>query len=236
MVSVLDTPTTQEWPEQGGDSVLSFESAFPAPSEAADVSGTKRTFDAGAYLYRQGYSRSALYRIVSGVVRQTIRRGDGQHDLVEFAMAGDVIGLGFLEQHGTTAQAILKTEVVEIPLDALDALTHREPGVEERLRAAIDVEFAVLRDRAVTSGLSKPIVRIAAFLLAISDMSKRESGREIIVPDDLKSGYVAETLQMSLDCLADGLQQLEARGLIERTDGGLKLKQIPVLEVLAETG
>lgn len=198
------------------------------------ISGETKTFAAGEMIFEQGARRTHFIRIEKGAVRHDYCHDGGNRKLVEFAFAGDAIGLGFLEQHVTSAQAMVETEVVFLPMSSVEACARADANIEARLAAAIDIEFAHLRDRALRSGVGKPVERIAAFLLAVSSMAAREGGEACKIPDTLGCGYVAGMLSMSVDGLADGLKKLERRGLVKITDKGLELRNIPALEMLAD--
>ena len=55
-----------------------------------------------------------------------------------------------------------------------------------------------------------------------------------VITDSLKCGAAAGHLGMSLDALAQQLAELEARGLIETCDKGLRLLDVDALERLVD--
>ena len=98
-------------------------------------------------------------------------------------------------------------------------------------------EFDKLRDEAVESGRGKPLVRIAAYLLAISSINQQEGRPVDIVGDDFECGFVAECLGFEIDELAMHLVELSRRGLIELCPlRGLRLRDLDGLVKLGETG
>jgi CRP/FNR family transcriptional regulator len=193
-----------------------------------------RLLAVGETLFQQGEPRSHVYRVESGALRHTIRHDDGRQDLIEFALAGDMIGLGFLERHATTAQALLETRVTLVPATEMDDLARDDPTVERRLSEAIDIEFAELRDRAVRSGHARPMERLAAYLAAVASIDASEGRSGNVIAGAPACRYVADTLGMSIDCLADALLKLEHRGVVRAGAGRLEVLNRPALEMLAE--
>ena len=55
-----------------------------------------------------------------------------------------------------------------------------------------------------------------------------------MIEDSWRCGVIADLLQLDLDDLTAILIELERRGLVETTAGGLHLKDIPALEGLAD--
>src|SRR2546425_292785 len=90
-----------------------------SPSSAVP-SGPVRTLATNEVLFREGGARAALYLIENGSIctlRKRIHRPD---EVIEFAFAGDVVGLGYLKQHIYWARAAVETRVRNLPLDAID--------------------------------------------------------------------------------------------------------------------
>ena len=65
----------------------------------------------GTILFKLGDQRR-LYRVERGAVCHYIRWTNGRHDVIEFAFPGDIIGLGHLSTHVSTAHAMVETVAV----------------------------------------------------------------------------------------------------------------------------
>jgi CRP/FNR family transcriptional regulator len=119
-------------------------------------------------------------------------------------------------------------------------LAASEPVNDEALRAkaevgaSVDREVALLRDALVHNSEPPPSERIAALFVTLSRCNGYEGRAADIITDSLKCGVVAGYLNMSLDVLAGELAELESQGLIESAASGLRLKDLPALEKLAD--
>jgi CRP-like cAMP-binding protein len=79
----------------------------------------------------------------------------------------------------------------------------------------------------------RPLARVAALLLSISQNNRYEGRDAKTVPDALTSGFVADLLGVDIGTLAALLVDLRRRGLVEGgPDGTLQLKDVEGLQQL----
>lgn len=186
----------------------------------------------GSTVFEPGEQRR-LYRIESGAICHYLRTANGQHEVIEFAFPGDIIGLGRMPSHVSTARAMVETDVCVITDVDLDRALTNDSRLFFKLAEAIDCEFDYLKSRSLNADLLPPIRRLANFLLAIASINVSEGREALIVTDDVSSGYVAEQLQMSIDTLAMELMRLRQSGLLDVSDKGLRILDTAALETLA---
>ena len=106
-----------------------------------------------------------------------------------------------------------------------------------RLDDEIEREFASLRQKHVEAGLGKPLVRLAAFLVAVSRHNALEGRDPNLVDDTLNGAVIADYLGMRLDVLAWALMKLELRGLVQPAqDHGLRLIDVAALDAFTCDG
>jgi len=199
------------------------------------IEETVRRLNQGEFLFEAGESKTHLYRVESGCLC-VYQPHSGEHRaIVEFAFAGDLLGLGYLENHTRSARAIGQTRIACLPLDAVDRIVEASPGARDQLKKAIDDELEFVRDGLVTSGQRNPIERVAAFFVALSRANSYDGRVPNIITDSLTCGVVTHDLSLSVENLARILVELEARGLIENCPPlGLRLNDIAALERLAD--
>jgi CRP/FNR family transcriptional regulator, anaerobic regulatory protein len=186
-------------------------------------------------LFHAGEIKTHLYRVESGVLCIYATRADLTLELIEFAVAGDIVGMGFAKTHATTARAVVETKVSCFPLDASDRLLTRDERATSRMADAVEREFAFQRHNLVEAGQGKPATRLAAFLVAVSRRNALEGGDPNLIDDTLNCAVIAEHLGLRLDILALTLVQLEIQGLVRPAlDHGLRLIDVAGLEALAD--
>jgi len=189
---------------------------------------------AGATVFRAGEQRR-LYRVEHGAICHYVQFAAGAYEVIEFAFPGDIIGLGCLPTHVSTATAMVDTSVcVVTDLDLERALTN-DNRLYFRLVEAKEREFDYSRSRSRNAGPLSPLQRVANFLLALASINASEGREPLIVTDDVSTGFVAEQLQMTIETLEAALLSLRRSGLVTVTDSGLRILDVPALETLADS-
>ena len=194
-----------------------------------------RTLAAGETLFREGDTRSYVYRVERGALCLFKSRDDGTQDIFEFAFPGDLVGLGYLDSHVSGAQAAMETSLICLSRTALDPSTERNARSRARLTAAIEREVMFLKESLLRSGHPGPFERVAALFVTLSHYNEYEGREPTLITDSLKCGVVAGYLNMSVNQLAAQLAEMEARGLIELCEKGLRLLDLDALEKIADT-
>jgi CRP/FNR family transcriptional regulator len=184
-------------------------------------------------LFEAGDLKTDLYRVETGAL--CVYATEGEAEVIEFALAGDVVGMGFLERHTTSARATVETTLRSFPLADLDRLKARDERNRTRFHAAVEREFKYRRDALAKASSERPTMRVAAFLIALSSRNRLEGRDPAIVDDALNSAVTAQYLGLSVDLLALALVQLELQGIIIRDPhSGLRLTNLAALNSLAD--
>ena len=186
----------------------------------------------GAVLFEPGQQRR-LYRVESGAICHYMRPTDHEHEIIEFAFPGDIIGLGHSTTHVSTAKAMVATNVSIITDADLDLALQKDNKLFFRLADAGEREFDYFRHRSLEGDLLPPLERVASFLLAIASIEGSEGREATVIADDFSSGFVADQLQISIDTLTTVLLSLQRSGFVDVSDVGLRILDLRGLEKLA---
>ncbi len=207
----------------------------PDAAEQDNNAGTPfRSIERNELLFETGDLKTDIYRVETGALCIFTKRPNLTTEVIEFALAGDLVGMGFLERHATSARAAVDTKVTSFPLDAMERLTEGDARAKARLDDAVQREFAFRRDRLVSAGRARPLVRLAAFLVAVSHRNGEEGRDPMLIDDTLNCAVVADYLAVSIDMLALLLVQLEMRGLVRPASKyDLRIVDLDRLEALA---
>ena len=96
-----------------------------------------RRLRAGAIAFREMDRKAFLYRVHSGALCLT----SSQSAAVAFAFPGDLVGLGFLEDHSELATAVVDTTIECLPREAQQQLAAIDQRYRDQLDAATEKEF-----------------------------------------------------------------------------------------------
>jgi CRP/FNR family transcriptional regulator len=221
-------------PVASHSSAVSRETVHTGGAAPRPLGEEHRTLLSGEILFREGDARTHVYRVETGAVCVYRCLPDGAQDVIEFAFPGDLIGLGYLGAHVSAAQATMITTLACIPLSALDAIVEQSARARSRLAAAIEREVAYVKDTLVRNGRPAPLQRVAALFVTLSRYNTYEGREPSVITDSLTCGAAAGHLGMSVDALAHELAELQARGLIEPHEKGVRLLDIEALERLGD--
>lgn len=192
-----------------------------------------QTVETGQILFQTGDQRT-LYRIERGALCHYVLWSDGRHELIEFAFPGDIVGLGQLRRHVSTAQAMVDTVVSIVTDEEFEAAIACEDRLSFRLASAVEREFDYLRDRALATESVTAAARVANFLLALSSMNGPEGREPDLISDEITAGFVADKLHMSVEKLGTALLHLKKEGAVRETPSGLRIIDVHTLRRLAD--
>lgn len=221
-------------PVESHSSIVSRDTAHEGGAASRPLGEEHRTLLNGEILFREGDARTHVYRVETGAVCLYRCLPDGGQDVIEFAFPGDLIGLGYLDTHVSAAQATMITTLACMPRNALDAIVEKSVRARSRLAAAIEREVAYLKETLVRSTQRAPLQRVAALFATLSRYNTYEGREPAVITESLTCGAAAGHLGMSVDALALELAELQARGLIEPHEKGLRLLDIEALERLGD--
>jgi CRP/FNR family transcriptional regulator len=218
---------------ENGPFAVADPAEYRAGSEPAASVRNRRMISHGDSLFTPGSPRYSAYRVESGALCHYVVWPDGSHDVIEFAFPGDIVGLGSLGEHVSTAQAMVDTSVAVVSDDELDQALAADAALANRMASATDLEFDYLRRRALQPGLRPAINRLAAYLMAAAGAACRsgethlESGSNGIVS-------LASVLDIPTGEIASALSHLKARRLIADDEGSIVILDRDNLETLAD--
>ena len=191
-------------------------------------------------LHPDGFCSGGRGRIVlvpRGLRRRSLleQRWNERGAVIDFAFEGDLVGLGFLTTHACRARALVETRLTCLPLEAQSSAIGNNPKSQLKLDEAIEREFEYRRACLVESSEQSPLKRVAAFLVSLSRINAHEAEILSWWATNVRCGFIADLLGMSVETLGNFLIELEELGLIQACflPAGVRLKDIAALEELA---
>ena len=153
-----------------------------------------------------------IYAVKSGSIKTSISNSDGQEQVLEFHLPGDMLGFDAFNSgtHTCSATALEDTFLCKIPINIFDDLCERLPGLRKELRHQVGKEIAHNQSLLLSLGQQQTDERLATFLLQISThyQSRGFSGKEFVIPmsrQDLSNylGMAVETLSRIISRMTD---------------------------------
>src|SRR5689334_12825110 len=175
-----------------------------------EMMGAPMAFARNTEIYGEGEQADYAYKVVSGAVRTYRILADGRRQIGSFYLPGDVFGLEFGDEHGFSAEAVTKTEVLVVKRGALVALAARDSEVARELWRLTGRELARAQEHIVLL-IKTAQERVAAFLLEMAE--RRPAGDTIELP--MSRQDIADYLGLTIETVSRTLSALENEAAIE---------------------
>ena len=177
--------------------------------------GTVRRIEAKAHVFTQGDAKTHVYKVASGAVCLYTVLTDGRRQIIEFALPGDVVGLGAASVQACNAQAIVSTQVQCLPVAALLKAAKKDPEIALKLYEAISRELLATREHLLCLGQRGACERLAAFLVVLSRRNAARGADPRIVKLPMTRLDVADFLGLTIETVSRTLSKMKRQGLIE---------------------
>ncbi len=131
--------------------------------------GLPRIEAARATIEEETQQASALFVVRRGWAFASKLLPDGGRQVVDFFVAGDIIGgaNGFLKASQQTCETITETFLLEIPMDAVRKAGRQTPALLEALLTLLARDRAQITDRLADLGRRDSVARVAHLLLSL---------------------------------------------------------------------
>lgn len=165
-------------------------------------------------LFNEGDVARSCYRIVSGAVRLVKILADGRRYVVDFLLAGDVIGLDGGSNYEFTAEAIVETELLRYARPRLEAEFDENPQAGRQLLDLMMRRLAAAQSQMLLLGRMSAMERVATFLLNLERRlgQRPATGRTIHL--DMTRTDIADHLGLTIETVSRMLNQIKRRGII----------------------
>ncbi len=193
---------------------LDFESAadFHTPAVPVAKSVIKQVAN-GQSLFFEGDTANYLYKIKSGVLRQSRVLPDGRTQIISFGFAGDIVGLPVKGYHHTNCDVLETAELELIPAKILNDPATSHPAKSDLMAYAME-EIAGMQDHFMMLALKTAKEKLASFLLTVSQRSGRELGNYTEVSLPMARTDIADFLGMTIETVSRQLSELRKAKII----------------------
>jgi CRP/FNR family transcriptional regulator, anaerobic regulatory protein len=167
----------------------------------ADLEAGARVIPSGSDLYRQGEICSTSYIVLSGWVALSVLLDDGSCQILDFALAGAVLGFQSRAEAPMyhSAHCLSVVRACAVPRGKLELIIESNPRLALLLCRQIIADEARVHDHLANLGLRGARERVARLLLEIYVRSRRqlpvEPGEIIQLP--LNQGHIGQALGLT---------------------------------------
>jgi len=186
------------------------ELCFPHGMNDDDLSNLDKVVDQpkplhkNDYLYRDGEKTVAIYAVRSGCVKTMTESANGDEQIVGFHLPGELLGLdGFADgSHTCNALALETSSVCELPLEQLESLCHRLPGLQKQMRRIMGKEVNNDHKLLLLLGKMTAEERLASFLLSLSSRMEERHWKDCEFNLTMPRQDIANYLGMAVETVS----------------------------------
>ncbi len=156
------------------------------------------------FLYHEGDKTLAIYAVRSGCVKTMTESANGDEQIVGFHLPGELLGLdGFADDiHSCNAVALETSSVCELPLDQLESLCHKLPGLQKQMRRIMGKEVSNDHKLLLLLGKMSAEERLASFLLSLSSRMEERNWKETEFNLTMPRQDIANYLGMAVETVS----------------------------------
>ena len=186
------------------------------------------------HLYHAGDELSALYIIKSGAIKNYVTHNDGDEQILNFLIPGDILGLDGLDtqQYASSAIALQTSAVCAIPLQQFrNILAELVPSW--LIKLATDNLSKQGRNIALLNK-KKAKARIAAFLMDMADNYKSLGCSDKNFELSMSRDDIGNYLGLASETVSRTLTQLQQEGSVKMERRNVTIINAPHLSEMAQ--
>ncbi len=190
----------------------------------------------GEVLYGAGASCKGLFVVRNGSLKSVLISKDGQTQIGDFHIAGDLVGLDgmFAGVHHCQAVALEDTDVNHMPLDQLDELAQACDRFRHNLYSALAQECVRAYALMLTLGTGRADQRVAGYLLEVSRRLHAIGYSSSELNLRMTRYEIGSYLGLKLETVSRLLSRLHREGTIRVTGRAVRLVNREALQQIAD--
>lgn len=190
------------------------------------------------FLYRDGDKALFLYAVRSGCIKTMAEGANGEEQIVGFQLPGELLGMdGFADDvHTCNAVALETSSVCELPIDKLENLCHRVPGIQKQMRRIMGKEMNSDHKLLLLLGKMTSEERLASFLLSMSGRMLERHWKEEEFNLSMPRQDIANYLGMAVETVSRLFASFQHEKIIEVDRRHITILDMQRLKVMVGEG
>ena len=189
------------------------------------------------HIFKASDPINGIFAVKSGAVKTSIINSEGQEQILEFHLPGDLLGFDAFanDKHSCDAIALEDTLLCRLPMDVLDGLCAKLSGVRRVLMQQVGKEITHSQRLLLSLGQLATEERLATYFLqlALHYQSRGFSKTEFILP--MSRQDLSNYLGMAVETLSRILSRLSKENLIKIEQRKVIISDFEKLEALAHS-
>ena len=139
-----------------------------------DLIQQRRLVQKGEQIFSQGQKTGCIFAVRSGSVKTFTTAKNGEEQILGFHLPGELLGLDGLDNkiHSCSAIALDTSTICELPVDDLNVLCIKMPGLQQQLLSLISDEITKDHTMLLLLARRNAEQKLATFLISLSNRFK----------------------------------------------------------------
>ncbi|MCK7542995.1 fumarate/nitrate reduction transcriptional regulator Fnr [Marinobacter bryozoorum] len=200
-----------------------------------EVVNRDRIFNRGEQVFTQSTPFRSCYAVKSGAIKTSVITESGDEQITGFFMPGELVGLDSMsdEIHASTAKALERTSVCEIPVEQLENLANTLPGLQHHMFHLMSQEIRNSHQLSVLLSKNTAEERIAALLLSLSSRFQRRKLSPTHFNLPMARNDIANFLGLAVETVSRVFTRFQNQGLIRAKGRDIELVDLEALQTMA---
>ena len=207
-----------------------IQSLYKTSGDPSLLLNHQRILRAGEHLFHAGEHSDAIYQVSSGSVKAYVIMEDGEEQVTNFFLSGDVVGLDSIGagRHISSAVALEETTVCRL---SHSLLSRYPPG--DNLLATISRYLARDHNMKLILAHKDADSRMASFLLNISDHYEHLGQTSDVFYLTMTRQDIANYLGMAIETVSRTLRRFQDNGILDVTRRNICIEDFTSLQNIA---
>ncbi|MGM0571080.1 fumarate/nitrate reduction transcriptional regulator Fnr [Marinobacter sp.] len=200
-----------------------------------EVVNRDRIFNRGEQVFTQSTPFRSCFAVKSGAIKTSVITESGDEQITGFFMPGELVGLDSMSDdiHASTAKALERTSVCEIPVEQLEQLAHTLPGLQHHMFHLMSQEIRNSHQLSVLLSKNTAEERIAALLLSLSSRFQRRKLSPTHFNLPMARNDIANFLGLAVETVSRVFTRFQNQGLIRARGRDIELVDLEALQTMA---
>jgi len=189
-----------------------------------------RSIKSGEHIFREGDVPNALFVVRSGSVKSYLISNDGEEQVLDFYLPGDVFGLDGTGEKGRMSSSITleTTTVCRMPLDEID-----DSGISEKLLTLATRQLR--RDHNLVLMLARKDAdgRLGSFLCDLSHRYQTRGYSACSINLSMSRQDIGNYLGLAVETVSRTLTRFQEGGLIQVSRRAVEILDLKSLQAIA---
>lgn len=194
-----------------------------------------RTLTRGQQLVAQNSPLRSCFAVRSGTIKTTVITESGEEQITGFFMPGELVGMDSMgnKVHASTATALERTSVCDIPIGKLEELSQSLPDLQHHMFQLMSQE--IRNGHQLSALLSKNTAeeRIAALLLSLSSRFQRRRLSPTHFSLPMARNDIANFLGLAVETVSRVFTRFQNQGLVRARGRDIELLDVHTLQMTA---